>query len=74
MATTRKPFEFTVAINDVVLDAKTISSIEGKLGTLMLNELAKLDLAGPLVTKPLPTARSFDGNGGGLAGMHIGRE
>ncbi|WP_343517577.1 hypothetical protein [Sphingomonas sp.] len=71
-------FNFTVSINDVVLDQDTIARIEERLGKMMLEELAGLDSGGDLVAKPLPTARAIGGgsgggHGGGTAGMHIGR-
>ena len=71
-------FNFTIAINDIVLDDETIIRIEERLGKMMLEELAGLDSGGDLVAKPLPTARSIGGgfgggHGGGTAGMSIGR-
>ncbi|WP_423603733.1 hypothetical protein [Sphingomonas sp. MS122] len=71
-------FNFTVAINDVVLDQDTIARIEERLGRMMLEELALLDSGGDLVATPLPAARSIGGgfgggHGGGTAGMSIGR-
>ncbi|MCW4461017.1 hypothetical protein OK349_04805 [Sphingomonas sp. BT-65] len=68
-------FNFTVTINDVVLDQETIARIEERLGKMLLEELAKLDGKGDLVAKPLPTARSIGGglDGDHTAGMSIGR-
>lgn len=68
------PFEFNVTIDDGLLDMATVERIEKRLSDLVLGELAHIDLAGRLVTEPLPTARSFeDGFGGGVAGFHVSR-
>jgi len=67
-------FEFSITIDDVVLDKTAIEQIEKKLAELMMEELAKIDLAGNLVTEPLPTARDFGEPGGGLTGFHMSRE
>lgn len=69
----QEPFQFTIAINDVALDLQSISRIEQRLGEMMLEELAKLDGEGDLVARPLPTARSIGGPGGGIAGRFISR-
>ena len=72
-----EPFEFSVTIDDNLLDAAAVERIEKKLAELMLAELATVDLAGRLVTEPLPTARAFGdggGLGGGIAGFHVTRE
>jgi hypothetical protein len=76
--TSSTPFEFSVTIDDSLLDMATVERIEKKLSDLVLGELAHVDLAGRLVTEPLPTARSFgDGSGGGfgggVAGFHVSR-
>ena len=71
-----EPFEFSVTVDDDLLDAAAIERIEKKLAELMLAELATVDLAGRLVTQPLPTARVFGdggGFGGGTAGIHVSR-
>lgn len=71
-----KPFEFSVTVDDSLLDAAAIERIEQKLTDLMLAELANIDLAGQLVARPLPTARDFGngGIGGGVTGFHVSRE
>jgi hypothetical protein len=70
------PFEFSVTVDDSLLDMARIERIQKKLSDLMLAELAQVDLAGGLVTQPLPTARDFGdggGFGGGVAGFHVSR-
>jgi len=67
-----EPFEFSLVINDVKLDAATVERVGKKLSDLVLAELAGIDLAGTLVAEPLPTARDFGGDGfGGTAGRFI---
>lgn len=66
---TNEPFEFSLVINDVKLDADTVERVGKKLSDLILSELAGLDIAGELVAEPLPTARDFGpGGSGGVAG------
>jgi hypothetical protein len=66
-----EPFEFSLLINDVRLEAETVERIGKQLSDMVLSELAKIDLAGTLVSEPLPTARAFgdDGFGGRAGGM-----